>query len=133
DPSARQRGRSRQELVDRARALTPFANRPDYQRLAAAHVASREHLPDIGGVATAAVGGGFRIAARVLVDAECLEHLAHRRYETHREQYEVGRHLELGSRHFDHLHLAARLIFLPLDTRRHNGPDIPLAVVDEAL
>ena len=40
----RQRGRSHQELVDRVRALAAFADRPHHQRLAAAHVAGREHL-----------------------------------------------------------------------------------------
>src|SRR5690606_14680144 len=42
--SARQIGRSHQELVDRARALAAFADRPHDQRLAPAHVAGREHL-----------------------------------------------------------------------------------------
>ena len=35
---------SHQELIDRARALAAFADRPDHQRLAAAHVAAGEDL-----------------------------------------------------------------------------------------
>ena len=42
--SPRQRRRSHQELVDGARSLAAFADRPDHQRLAAAHVAGGEHL-----------------------------------------------------------------------------------------
>ena len=42
--SARQGGRSHQELVDRVRGLAALADRPDDQRLAAPHVAGGEHL-----------------------------------------------------------------------------------------
>ena len=42
--SARQVRRSHQEFVDGARALAAFADRPDHQRLAAAHVAGGKHL-----------------------------------------------------------------------------------------
>ena len=46
--SARQRRRSHQELVDRMGALAALADRPHHQRLAAAHVAGREHLRQRG-------------------------------------------------------------------------------------
>ena len=47
-PSARQVGRAHQEMIDRAGRLAAFADRPDHQRLAAAHVAGDENLVEAG-------------------------------------------------------------------------------------
>ena len=113
-PSRRQRRIQRgssiahQELVDRARALAALADRPDDERLAAAHVAGREHLGD-------ATSGSRRCSPATLlrasrVDAEAARASPRRRRagEAHREQHEIGLHRELAVRHLDHLHLRRR-------------------------
>ncbi|ABA48089.1 hypothetical protein BURPS1710b_3715 [Burkholderia pseudomallei 1710b] len=116
--SARQLRAAHQVRVDRARALAAFADRPDDERLAAAHVARGEHLVDRRVVRAIALGARARVAARVLRDAERLEHGRGRLRETHREQHEVGLDLELGIRHF--LHLAVD----PRDARRDQLLDL---------
>ncbi len=59
-----------QRQVDRARALTPFANRPDDQRLAAPRVAGGEYL---GHRRAVVVDVRAHVAARVALDAELVE------------------------------------------------------------
>ena len=39
-------GEPHRELADRPGRLSPLANGPDHQRLPAAHLARREHVPD---------------------------------------------------------------------------------------
>ena len=65
--SCRQHRRAHQRLVDRARGLAAFADRPDDQRLAAAHVAGRIEPVDPGPV-VAVVGGDIGRAAAVDVE-----------------------------------------------------------------
>src|SRR5688572_12515826 len=72
--SARQVAETHQELIDGPGGLTAFPDGPDDQRLAAAHVAGREHLGHAGGVAVAEFGARLRVAAAVLVDTERLQH-----------------------------------------------------------
>src|SRR5260370_22080141 len=93
----RQVRRSHQEPVDRPRAQATLADRPDHQRLAAAHVARRKHVRARGLI----VGGvGADVAARVEIDAERLQQtLVYRMHETHREQYELRVEVELGAGH----------------------------------
>ena len=87
--------RAHQELVDRVRGLAAFADRPDHQRLAAAHVAGGEDLVERGLVV---VGVGLDVAARVEREPERLDHaLVHRMHEAHRQQHEIGLDLELGA------------------------------------
>ena len=69
----RQVGLAHQEAVDRARALAAFADRPHHERLAAAHVAGREHLGHVGRIAAGEIGRCLGVAAVVLVDAEALD------------------------------------------------------------
>src|SRR5882724_224376 len=65
----RQARRPHQERIDGPRAEAAFADRPDDERLSAAHVAGGEHFSQRGLV----VGGvGAHIAARVEFDAESL-------------------------------------------------------------
>src|SRR5215470_11308942 len=90
----RQRGRAHQKLVDRVRGLASFADRPDHQRLPAPHVAAGEHFR-----VRAAVGNrvGLDVAAWVELELECGDHaLVHRMHEAHRQQHEIGLHVELG-------------------------------------
>src|SRR5436305_6348517 len=87
----RQVAGAHQVFVDRTRRLPAFADRPHHQRLAAAHVARREHLVDAGAVAARLFGAGPCVSARVLLDAEHVQHAAHRRHETPREQPQVAR------------------------------------------
>src|SRR5471030_3522429 len=68
--SARQRGAAHQSLVDRPRALPAFADRPDDERLTAAHVAGGEQLGNRG-LVVLNVGGD--VAARIERHARLLE------------------------------------------------------------
>src|SRR6266853_1167531 len=87
---SRQLGKTHQRLVDRASALAAFADRPHDERLAAAHVARGENLGNRSDVAAFSIGRRLGVAARVLLDAERLEHGRHRRNKSHREKHEVG-------------------------------------------
>jgi hypothetical protein len=82
-----------QEAVDRLRAEAAFADGPNRQRLASAHVACREHLRQRGLV----VGHvGADIASRVELDAELLQQpLMQGMHEAHGERHELG--FDLGS------------------------------------
>src|SRR5439155_8824170 len=65
--SPRQVRRSHQKLIDGAGAEAPLPDRPDDERLAAAHVAGGKHFWQRGLIIC---GVGAHIAARVEVDAE---------------------------------------------------------------
>ena len=86
---------SLQKLIDGAGANAPLPNRPDDERLAAAHVAGGKHLSQRGLV----IGGvGPHVAALVEIDAKRLEQaLMHRMDKAHRQQHELGFQLELGA------------------------------------
>src|SRR5687767_2275136 len=73
-PLPRKLRKPHEELVYRARALPPFADGPHHERLAAAHVPRGEHFRHGRGVSAGAVGGRLGIAARVLLDAELVQH-----------------------------------------------------------
>ena len=80
-----------QELVDRARGLAALADRPDDQRLAAAHVAGGEDLVDVGLVAAASPRCGALAlprASRSTPKASSTD--GHRADEAHRQQHQVG-------------------------------------------
>ncbi len=70
-PSARQLALAHEELVDRARGLTAFADRPDHEALAAAHVAGGEDLVERGAIVAVR---RLDVAARVRGDRELLHH-----------------------------------------------------------
>ena len=96
EQSPRQVRRPHQELVDRPRAQTAFADRPDHERLAAAHVAGGEHIRHRGLIVRCV---GAHIAARVEIDAERLQQaFMHRMHEAHRQQHQLRVELELASR-----------------------------------
>src|SRR6185437_7985864 len=119
--SARQRRRAHQERVDRMRALASLAYRPHDERLPAAHVAGGENLRHAGSVV---VGIRLDVRARVAIDAELLDKTrVTGTREPHREQYEVGLHLEFAARHFDHPHRPAA-VALPFDARGDKLPDL---------
>src|ERR1700683_5334166 len=69
-PLAGQRARSHQEFIDGAGALAAFADRPDHQRLASAHIARGEYF---GLGSTIVHGVGFHIAAWVEGDPGLLD------------------------------------------------------------
>ncbi len=97
-----QHGAAHQKPVDLARSLAAFADRPHHQALTTAHIARGEHLGHIGGIASFVFGARLGIAARVLVDAEGVEHTAHRMHEAHGQQHQIGRQGELAAGHFLH-------------------------------
>ena len=113
--------------------LTAFANRPDHQRLTAAHVAGGKDLVVVGPIAALALGVGASIATGIALDTEGLKHRGRRRHEAHRKQHHVGRYFLLAAGHLDHLHLAARLVAAPLDPCSDQRADIALAVIAEGL
>src|SRR5580700_1937126 len=85
--------------------LAALADRPDDERLAAAHVAGRENLVDRCPVA---LGVGLDIAAPVERELERLDHaFVHRMDEARRKQHKVGRDLEFGARDRLELGIAA--------------------------
>src|SRR6202008_4752584 len=106
------------------RALPAFADGPDDQRLAAAHVAARE---DLGVAGLIPQGVREDVAALVQLEAEVLDHpLLHRAEEAHGEQHEIGLELELGTG--DRLELAVspradQLLDLPVLTLEAHGGD----------
>ena len=103
---ARQFRTSHQELVHAAGALAAFADRPDHQRLAAAHVAAGEDLGRAGLV----VGQSAALTLpRASSATPGLLHQARlaRADEAHRQQHQIGLEGEFAARHFDQLHLAA--------------------------
>src|SRR5690606_28030710 len=98
---ARQLAHPHQCLVHRPRALAAFADGPDDQRLAAAHVAAREDLLLRRGIAKRV---GFDVAAIGELDARLVEHPSLlRAEETHRQQDQVGGQHELAAGDFLHL------------------------------
>ena len=106
----RQLRAAHQILIDCSGALPPFANRPDYQRLSASHVASGEDFIDRGLII---VGTGGNIAALVQGHAQILQHAGMNRMdETHRQQHELSLDLEFAARYFGHALPA--VIFAPL-------------------
>jgi hypothetical protein len=91
----RQIRRPHQEPVDRLRTQPAFADGPDHQRLAAAHVAGGE---DVGARGLVVDHVGADVAALVEVDAEHLEQaLVHEMDKAHGEQHELGVVIELGA------------------------------------
>src|SRR6202022_5182241 len=68
--SSREVRRPHQELIDRPRAEAPLADRPDDERLSAAHVAGGKHVRPRGLVIS---GVGPHIAALVEIAAERLQ------------------------------------------------------------
>src|SRR5882672_4570037 len=100
---SRQLGKTHQRLVYRASALAAFADRPHDERLPAAHVARGKNLGNRSDVAAFSIGRRLGVTARVLLDAERLEHGRHRRNESHREKHEVGGQHRFRSRDFAHL------------------------------
>src|SRR3970040_2076897 len=95
---ARQLREPHQELVDGTGALPALANRPDDQRLAAPHVAGGENLWHRRYVSARALRLRPGIAPGVLLHAEFLQQRMHRRDETHRQQNEIGGHVEFRAR-----------------------------------
>src|SRR5206468_6963639 len=91
-----------------------FANRPDDERLAAAHVTGGENLGHRGSIV---IGVRLDVRARVAVDAELLEHSwANGTDEAHRQEHEIRLELEFAAWNLDHFHRAA-VILLPFDAR----------------
>ena len=108
------------------RALPPFANRPDDERLAAPHIARGEHVRHIGCVGGRSalcmtfVGVCLCIATSIALDAKSLQHRRHRMHKAHRQQHQVGLHFPCAARDF--LHLAV----FPFDPRGFEPGDLPV-------
>src|SRR5690606_21893404 len=83
---SRQRGSSHEELIDRTRALTAFADGPHHQRLAAAHVAGGEQLGAAGLIAAGTICGRSGIAALIFLHAEGIQYFLRRADEAHGKQ-----------------------------------------------
>ena len=93
----------------------------------ATHVARSEYFRHRCSIV---IGIGLDIRARVALDAEFLEHVrGPRAGEAHREQHEIGAHLEFAPRNLDHLHRAA-CVFLPLDPSGDELLDAAVAALE---
>src|SRR5690606_18850749 len=95
--SARQLAYAHQRRIFGARALAAFANRPDDQRLSAAHVAAGENLVLGSGVAQRI---GVDVSAVGETYAGLVEHSGLlRAEETHRQEDQIGGEHELAARY----------------------------------
>src|SRR4051812_21811403 len=113
--SARQLRKPHEEFIDGPGALPALPDRPYDERLATPNIACGEDLGHARYIGAFALGIGARIPARILLHAEFLDHRLERRDEAHRQQDEIGRHFDLGPRHFN------RLAVPPIELHRLQG------------
>jgi hypothetical protein len=89
--SPRQACHTHQVLVDCARALASFTDRPYHQRLAATHVAGGEHTVDRSPVGICTRSRALDVAARIQRYAQVRQHaLVDRVHEAHRQGNQIG-------------------------------------------